>query len=626
MIQARTAVNEIIGIQNQPAFYDAGFGPFVRQPSGVTPTLSLTFAGATSLDPRITFARASNATLFDSTGKLTYAPANMFTYSNGFSNADWAKIRVSVSTGFTGPDSQPAFNLVGASGVNRGLIRQSVSFQRGIIQVKCKANGYNYVAVGLTNVGGLYGSYVFNLSNGTVGAFEDVGSAAIGYGATITALGGGWYLCSVVIGDPTAGVVTTFIGPSVTSAYVFGSNYNGVDGVLACDAMAGPVTYQTTPSTYIATTSAAYYGPRFDYDPSTLAAKGLLIEEARTNLALQSQAFDSAVWLKKNITLTNNAITAPDGTTSAEKAAITNATAATALEPASSITVTIGNVVTCSCYIKASGVQYANLGFAYSGGIFAGAQFDLTAVSVLRAAATGGYTSPSATITAVSGGWFRCTFTVTTSTALMFPVVVPSNALWTSGEVEQTLTGNGTDGVYVWGMQAEVGAFATSYIPTAASAVARVADTATMTGANFSSWYSQTAGTFVVVGDTANADAPGTQERTPITVTDSGSNYMLYPRIDLTLFKVAMGLSEIASATRSTSIIFAAAYATSDRAVSISGAAVQSSAAAYTAIVATRMGIGQYIPSPSRYLGGHIASITYYPARLPNATLQSLTS
>ena len=34
MIQARTAVNEIIGIQNRPAFYDAGFGPFVRQPSG----------------------------------------------------------------------------------------------------------------------------------------------------------------------------------------------------------------------------------------------------------------------------------------------------------------------------------------------------------------------------------------------------------------------------------------------------------------------------------------------------------------------------------------------------------------------------------------------------------------
>jgi hypothetical protein len=34
MIQARTAVNEIIGIQNRPAFYDAGFGPYVWQPSG----------------------------------------------------------------------------------------------------------------------------------------------------------------------------------------------------------------------------------------------------------------------------------------------------------------------------------------------------------------------------------------------------------------------------------------------------------------------------------------------------------------------------------------------------------------------------------------------------------------
>ena len=46
-----------------------------------------------------------------------------------------------------------------------------------------------------------------------------------------------------------------------------------------------------------------------------------------------------------------------------------------------------------------------------------------------------------------------------------------------------------------------MGAFATSYIPTVASQVTRSADSASMTGTNFSSWFQQGAGTFYLAGD-----------------------------------------------------------------------------------------------------------------------------
>ena len=44
--------------------------------------------------------------------------------------------------------------------------------------------------------------------------------------------------------------------------------------------------------------------PRFDHDPVTLTPKGLLLEEARTNLVLQSSDLSDASWVKARVTLT----------------------------------------------------------------------------------------------------------------------------------------------------------------------------------------------------------------------------------------------------------------------------------------------------------------------------------
>lgn len=57
-----------------------------------------------------------------------------------------------------------------------------------------------------------------------------------------------------------------------------------------------------------------------------------------------------------------------------------------------------------------------------------------------------------------------------------------------------TLTVSGT----VQYAQLEAGAFATSYIPTTSTALTRNADVATMTGTNFSDWYNQSQGSFVL--------------------------------------------------------------------------------------------------------------------------------
>jgi hypothetical protein len=63
--------------------------------------------------------------------------------------------------------------------------------------------------------------------------------------------------------------------------------------------------------------TAASGVPRFDHTGATGESLGLLVEEARTNIATYSTDFSQAVWAKSNSTITANAATAPDGTLTA---------------------------------------------------------------------------------------------------------------------------------------------------------------------------------------------------------------------------------------------------------------------------------------------------------------------
>lgn len=249
----------------------------------------------------------------------------------------------------------------------------------------------------------------------------------------------------------------------------------------------------SNPATYVNSSGyiieATNNQPRFDYDSVTLACKGLLIEESRTNYAKYSNAFNNntlATWNIPGIsTPTPNSGTSPDGTNNSY---LIKATAGASVHGVYSTSVGIasGATATLSIYIKAgthSLFQLSVSNSAASGYV----NFDLSTQTVSATTATG-------TITPAGNSWYRCTLTgVISGTTAGFQLVMVNSL---SDTRYQSWTAAGTETMYLFGAQLEAGAFATSYIPTTSAALTRNADVATMTGTNFSDWYNQSEGSF----------------------------------------------------------------------------------------------------------------------------------
>lgn len=189
--------------------------------------------------------------------------------------------------------------------------------------------------------------------------------------------------------------------------------------------------------------------------------RGVLIEGARTNLLLRSQECDNASWSKSRATVTANAVTAPDGTSTAD-ALIEDATAANTHSALQNVTISNATAYTLSVFVKANTRNWVQLAL-FDGTTNFTAYFDVGAGAVGTVSA-----STTAGITAFTNGWYRCriTFTSTNTAAIM-------RTFLATGDGGASYDGNGTSGAYIWGAQLEAGAFPSSYIPTTSASATR---------------------------------------------------------------------------------------------------------------------------------------------------------
>lgn len=182
--------------------------------------------------------------------------------------------------------------------------------------------------------------------------------------------------------------------------------------------------------------------PRVDYSNT---CPELLIEKQSINIALQSETFDNATWVKTNVVVTANSGNAPTGSVLADRLV---GTGASAIEQ--TIT-TIADTYTVSCWVKRNTGTNQTFRLKFNSG-FSG---NLTATNT----------------------WQRFTYT-TTSTA--------ASNLW---GIASDSSNNNYD-ILAWGFQVELSDYATSYIPTNTVSVTRLKDVCynTANGYNDAEW------------------------------------------------------------------------------------------------------------------------------------------
>jgi hypothetical protein len=545
---------------------------------------------------------------------------NLLGYSQNFGNAAWTKSNSSIAAstvigpfGFDGGEKLVENTVNAAHGVNIDVTASPTTKYTVSSYIKAGERTWARIAL-IDNLGIDGGRAWFDLVNGVVGNV-DVQGAGSNITASIVAVGNGWYRCSVS-GQMNNSKTTltsqirlarsngdiSYIGDGVSGIYIFGAQ-------LSDSASLDPYSYNPV----AAPTSTAYYGPRFDYDPATLAPKGLLIEEQRTNLLTYSSEFENTAWTKTNATVSANVTIAPDGTLTADK-----------LEPATTASTSIYQSVviaassyTGSVYVKkGSGASDANRFYLRD---------STTSTTLLQVAIdydtlviTYVIGSTGASVQNVGNGWLRVSLTITSSltigNTLRYGVCFVGNNE-TAGEF-----------AYAWGAQLEAGAFSTSYIPTTSATVTRAADNASMEGSNFSSWYNQSEGTIYAAVSFTNTSSFNTvYSITDGTVSNAIRTIQWNNGTDRPSNIVTAGVLQMNPV--STGLIGNAKYCVAfalNNANYAKNGVLGVDDTSVTLPTVNQLAFGS-TAGATFYLNGHIQSIKYYPKRLPNADLQRLT-
>ena len=350
--------------------------------------------------------------------------------------------------------------------------------------------------------------------------------------------------------------------------------------------------------------------PRIDYTGGGCGK--LLLEPQRTNTLQYSEEFDNAYFTTSDVTVSANAATSPDATTSADKI-IPNTSDVTHSIYKTSQAIAGGYY---SVFAKSDGYDWILLTSHPSVAPDArGAYFNLS---------NGTIGSQGNGIVAqmedFGNGWYRCIINAGTSASSIWSVMV-ANANDTI-----SFAGNGTDGVLIWGGQNEQGSYPTSYIPTSGAAVTRVKDASITSGV--SSIIGQAEGSCII---TLNADTVNSTQ-TILDISDNSSSDRVVLQIASTKFAFARVSPTDTTTTITSSTILpnttyklGFVYSSGRHVFYVNGVKIGEDANTITALNLFDINLGSRFNEGENF-SGTIQDFMLFPTSLSDTELETLTT
>jgi hypothetical protein len=582
--------------------------------------------------PHVFFTQSGTSPKYVKASSTTigWSPHNVILRSEEFDDAVWDRNTNSTTVSAnatTAPDgASTADKLVESSGGSFHIIRQlsqNVTATSSIFTVSCyaKAAERTRIAFSTSDEAQANGiDIVYDLSGGQIG----VTAAAFGSGFTrltesIVSVGSGWYRCIVTVNNTVDNrIYHRILTDNGSGTGAISHNYSG-DGSSGVYLWGAQVNRGFVATAYMATTSAVRIGLPISY------GEGLLAEPAATNLQIQSQTLD-VTWTSPGSAVSANAVTAPDGTTTADTITMDSGGPAEHGMASAIMTTVASSIYTTSAYLKAGTSSLAILvrGGNTDGTHWVAACADLSNGTITQTSNGVSASNVSSAITSVGNGWYRVSITGsfgnTDPSVVIYGTDDSTPSFGSFGA--HTWTAAGTETIHAWGVQTELGTVATSYIPTVAATATRAEDNILVATSAFP--YSATNSTVYV-----DAVTRVTSVQHNYLAFDNGNvngqnTLYMNASADLLIFAnddagaAQANLDSTVNATANTRFQATGVWKANDFAISVDGAAVQTDTSGTMATIDT---LRFNDSTPTHNLNGFMRRLVYAPRRVSDGDL-----